>query len=99
MIKLDTSWPKWRPIEADPKDPIAMKNAYGVKPIPCEEPQRPLEYCPKCGAKPFSPFLRGQVQKSGWSLLVERWRAWRKKRPLRYCALICWTCKEIVDYE
>lgn len=59
----------------------------------------PLENCPKCGARPFDPFLRGLVQKTGIGFLVELWRAWREKRPARYCALICWDCKEIVDYE
>lgn len=59
----------------------------------------PLLECPKCGARPFEPFMRGQVQKTGFSLLLERWRAWREKREMRYCAVICWKCKEIVDYE
>lgn len=47
-----------------------------------------LEACPKCGAKPFKPFMRGQVQST-----------WRKfwRRP--YCCLICESCKEIVGYE
>jgi hypothetical protein len=58
-----------------------------------------LEQCPKCGAQPFSPFMRGQVQKSGLGLLLEFWRAWRQKRAPRYCAVICWACKEIVGYE
>ena len=54
----------------------------------------PLATCPKCGAQPFDPFLRGTVQRS------ERpwWRPWwGPTRP--YCALICWKCKEIVGYE
>lgn len=47
-----------------------------------------LDRCPKCGAWPFMPFLRGQVQSY-----------WRKffRRP--YCCLICEQCKEIVGYE
>ena len=54
----------------------------------------PLAACPKCRTAPFDPFLRGQVQRG------ERpwWRPlWGPKRP--YCALICWTCKEIVGWE
>jgi hypothetical protein len=48
----------------------------------------PIVTCPKCGASPFRPFLRGQVQ------------SWLRQIFFRpYCALICWTCKEIVGYE
>lgn len=45
-------------------------------------------FCPKCQAKPFKPFMRGQVQS-----------IWRKifKRP--YCAVICQDCKDIIDWE
>lgn len=55
----------------------------------------PVMDCPLC-AKPFRPFLRGQVQRSPW--------AWWQLFGLfgesrRYCALICWECKEIVGYE
>ncbi len=54
------------------------------------KPVEGLDYCPKCGAA-FVPFLRGQVQ---------RWPRWFLIGPRRpYCALICWTCKEIVGYE
>lgn len=59
----------------------------------------PLLECPSCGARPFEPFMRGQVQRTGWSLLVERFRAWRQKREVEYCAVICHACKEIVGYE
>lgn len=47
----------------------------------------PFRACPKCG-KEFSPFLRGQVARFDWFGL--RKRIW---------AVICWRCKEIVDYE
>ena len=50
-----------------------------------------LERCPKCGAQPFRPFLRGQVQR--WPYKYLFWV------PQPFCALICWTCKEIVGYE
>jgi hypothetical protein len=57
----------------------------------------PLSQCPKCGASPFSPFMRGQVQRSKWSWdwLVSVFT----RRPFAYCALICRHCKEVVGYE
>ena|SRR2546425_3437691 len=58
----------------------------------------PLIYCPVCVANPFTPFMRGQVQRSRWfcwagllSLILAR--------PFDYCALICADCKEIVGWE
>ena len=48
----------------------------------------PLERCPKCGARPFEPFIRGYVQRFRWWGL----------RPA-YCCLICTECKEIVGHE
>lgn len=48
----------------------------------------PLAKCPKCGAEPFEPFLRGQVVRFDW--FGFRRRIW---------AVICRRCKEIVDYE
>jgi hypothetical protein len=48
----------------------------------------PLDACPKCGDKPFAPFLRGQV-KSYWRALWHR-PSW---------CVICTACKEIVAYE
>jgi formate dehydrogenase maturation protein FdhE len=48
----------------------------------------PVSKCPKCGAKPFRSFLRGQIQRF-------RWFGLRKK----YCAVTCADCKEIVGYE
>lgn len=51
----------------------------------------PLARCPKCGATPFDPFMRGEVQRFR--------RSWWFGRKRDYCALICWQCKEIVGYE
>ena len=51
----------------------------------------PIARCPKCGAKPFVPFIRGTIQRRKFQYFF-----W-KPRP--YCALICSACKEIVDYE
>jgi len=51
----------------------------------------PIASCPKCGEKPFRPFMRGQVQR--WPF---RWLFWGRRA---YCALICWKCKDIVGYE
>lgn len=50
-----------------------------------------LTKCPKCGAAPFVPFMRGSIQrmKRKWGFL------W--KQP--YCTLICSTCQEIVGHE
>jgi hypothetical protein len=59
----------------------------------------PIRACPKCGAQPFEPFLRGTVQRSPTKVL------WSFRWPFislvsqPYCALICWKCKEIVGYE
>jgi len=47
-----------------------------------------VDICPVCGADPFDHFLRGQVQ-SRWRRLF--------RRP--YCAVICWSCKEVVGWE
>ena len=47
----------------------------------------PFDYCPKCH-EPFESFMRGQVQ--SW---------WRKFLAIRYCAVICSNCKEIVGHE
>jgi hypothetical protein len=48
----------------------------------------PIAACPKCGAQPFEPFMRGQVQSS-----------WRKLFGRAYCCVICARCKDIVGYE
>ena len=50
------------------------------------EPE-PLSVCPNCRL-PFESFLRGQVQ--SW---------WRKLLHMKYCAVICRECKEIVGHE
>ena len=61
----------------------------------------PIESCPKCGARPFDPFLRGQVHRGPIrQICIELWRRLHGNcEPVGYCALICWTCKEIVGYE
>lgn len=46
-----------------------------------------FEKCPKCSA-PFPEFMRGQVQ-SGW----------RKFFRLKYCAVICHDCRQIIGWE
>lgn len=61
----------------------------------------PLDCCPKCGDEPLRPFMRGQVQRG---LIRTLWDAFKNRHdPLvpkfRYCAVICWGCKEIVGYE
>jgi hypothetical protein len=45
------------------------------------------EKCPKCGQM-FPEFMRGQVQ--SW---------WRKALRMKYCAIICHACKEIIGWE
>jgi len=57
----------------------------------------PFRECPKCGAAPFEPFLRGQIQRG---LFGQLW-AWMRGDPnwRGYCALICSACKETVGYE
>ncbi len=47
----------------------------------------PFVVCPKC-EEFFEPFQRGLVRSF-----------WRKIFGMKYCALICWQCKEIVGYE
>lgn len=69
--------------------PIEATNLEGAK--------VPFEMCPRCGAYPFEPFLRGQVQRdvfSPWRALL---RLFGKTRP--HCAVICRGCKEIVGWE
>jgi hypothetical protein len=53
----------------------------------------PISKCPRCGAAPFRPFLRGTVQR----LWRPWWKFWGSIRP--YCAVICSDCKDIVGYE
>lgn len=60
-------------------------------PIECtllRDKPSPFVSCPKCGAFPFDPFLRGQVQSF-----------WRRWLHMAYCCVICRGCKEIVGYE
>lgn len=69
-------------------------------PIECDQLEGaavPLPRCPKCGAEPFEPFLRGMVQRT--FAPIQRLKAWWRGEPFRYCALICWKCKDIVGYE
>jgi hypothetical protein len=51
----------------------------------------PINKCPKCGAAPFLPFIRGTVQR--------RKNKFFFFQPWDYCALICSSCKAIVGYE
>ena len=63
-------------------------------PIECvllEDRPVPLPACPKCGARPFEPFIRGTVQRRKAKFFF--WQPWP------YCALICSRCKEIAAYE
>jgi hypothetical protein len=52
-----------------------------------DKPQT-LKRCPVCGAKPFYPSRRGQV--NNW---------WRRFLRKPYRAVICCQCNEIVGYE
>jgi hypothetical protein len=54
----------------------------------------PLKRCPACGVQPFVPFMRGMVHRHR-----SKWLFFGFGKPRRYCALICSTCKEIIDYE
>jgi hypothetical protein len=57
----------------------------------------PFTRCPKCAAR-FRPFMRGQVQRRPWRIVLAWWPPIRiVERP--YCALICAVCKRIVGYE
>ncbi len=60
----------------------------------------PFKSCSKCGAKPFRPFLRGQVARSRLNPLTRiRWWWRHGRKPFPSFAVICWDCKEIVGYE
>lgn len=54
----------------------------------------PLAACPSCDAKPFAPFMRGQVQRLPRSLF-----SWPPLRRRDYCAVICSDCKDLVGWE
>jgi len=49
-----------------------------------------MRWCPVCGARPFVPFMRGEVQRAR--------RSWLLRRQ-DYCALICSGCHAIAGYE
>lgn len=58
-----------------------------------------LAKCPRCGKpiegtpqSPYEPFMRGMVHRTKYTL---PW-IW-KRRP--YCAVICYKCKKIIDWE
>jgi len=55
--------------------------------------------CPKCGAYPFKPFMRGMVQLTGFRLWVRVLMSFFFGGRVEYCSLICWNCKEIVGRE
>lgn len=54
----------------------------------------PVERCFNCGADPFEPFLRGEVQRCPRSLF-----SWPPFKLRPYCSLICRSCKHIVGHE
>jgi hypothetical protein len=57
----------------------------------------PFDICPRCGARPCTPFMRGQVQRSRLSLAGVL--AFLCVRPWDYCAVICADCKKLVGWE
>ena len=52
-----------------------------------KDKEQELKICPKC-KKNIEYFMRGEVQSS-----------LRKFFKLKYCAIICRSCKQIVGYE
>lgn len=70
----------------------AIEDQLPIEYLQLADKDVPIAFCPKCGDKPFDPFLRGMVQRS-----VRKWWFFGPPRP--YCALICSKCKEIVSYE
>lgn len=71
-------------------------------PIECtwlQNKPSPLERCPICGAEPFEPFMRGMIQRKPIGFRWRREFPFFEFYPRPYCALICWSCKAIVDYE
>jgi hypothetical protein len=58
-----------------------------------------LPWCPLCRVSPLRPFVRGQVQRTWWDAPVEALTAWWTGGPWRYCAVICSSCKSVVDWE
>lgn len=61
-----------------------------------EHKPAPFDKCPHCGTSPFSQFMRGQVQRFFTFSLSLKW-PFIKRRPS--CAIICWSCKNIVGWE
>lgn len=59
----------------------------------------PFTACPSCGAEPFRPFLRGQVQRTPFEAPVSFFRAWWRGISFATCAAICTDCKDIVGWE
>lgn len=74
----------------------------------------PNTFCPNCGDYPINPFMRGQVERRPWKLVLNH--HYRDIRVLRYftlrfnwwipaivkrpsLAVICYTCKEIIAWE
>jgi hypothetical protein len=51
-----------------------------------------IGWCPVCGARPFEPFKRGEVQRARRGLFG----MWRERD---YCALICSECEAVAGYE
>jgi hypothetical protein len=49
-------------------------------------------WCPVCGARPFVPFMRGEVQRARRGLFG-------MGRERDYCALICSECEAVAGYE
>ena len=52
--------------------------------------------CPKCGAYPIVPMMRGIVQRRKWTIQCG-WPPRKVSRP--YCAVICEECKEVIAWE
>jgi hypothetical protein len=59
----------------------------------------PLPRCPECGAVPFVPFMRGQVQRAWHDAPLDAFLALCRKEQFAYCAVICSSCHEIVGHE
>jgi predicted nucleic-acid-binding Zn-ribbon protein len=59
-------------------------------PIECDQLRNKehIERCPKCRKYLREPLMRGQVQ--SW---------FRKVLRMKYCAVICNNCKEVIGWE
>jgi len=60
-------------------------------PKDCQDLAEPFDVCPKCGAVPFKPFMRGRVQRPKRFLGF----LWRRD----YMAVFCRGCKALVGWE